>query len=233
MLAVENTVEREDLGEPIIVVSGLPRSGTSMMMKMLESGGLEVFTDNEREADEDNPKGYYEFEKVKNLGKQQDKSWVEGARGKVIKVISSLLKELPQTLSYRVVFMSRDLEEVLISQNKMLERRGQITDPQSDEKMKLLFDNHLKETKLWLEKQAHFEVIYVNYKSVLSDPVGQSARVKAFLGDSMETVLMAAAGPRPLSKPALSRADDLLQRDTTRACQSLISRIGICGNIAV
>ena len=164
-----------------------------MMMKMLESGGLEIFTDNERQADEDNPKGYYEFEKVKSLGKQEDKSWLIEARGKVIKVVSSLLRELPQTLPYQVIFMSRNLEEVLISQSKMLERRGESTDPQNDEKMKRLFENHLKETILWLQEQENVEVIYVDYKVALDDPTGQAKRIKGFLGGAMETAQMASA----------------------------------------
>src|SRR2546425_6296272 len=98
-------------GKPIVVVSGLPRSGTSMMMKMLDEGGLEPMTDGLRKSDEDNPKGYYEVELVKGLKKQQDKSWLEATQGKAIKVVSSLLKDLPPAYRYDVIFMNRSLDE--------------------------------------------------------------------------------------------------------------------------
>src|SRR5438105_1498707 len=104
----------------IIIVSGLPRSGTSLMMQMLASGGVEVVTDNLRSADTDNPRGYYEFEQVKKV--KQDQSWLPSCRGKAFKMVALLLLELPPTEKYRVVFMDRDLEEVLTSQEKMLER---------------------------------------------------------------------------------------------------------------
>src|SRR3990172_7400630 len=92
-------------GEPIVVVSGLPRSGTSMMMKMLEAGGMPILTDGERSADIDNPKGYFELERIKNLERETDKSYLRAARGKALKVISFLIKELPDDNDYRVIFM--------------------------------------------------------------------------------------------------------------------------------
>src|SRR5262245_30589474 len=110
------------ISDVVTIVSGLPRSGTSMMMKMLEAGGLDPVTDNIRTADEDNPKGYYELEKVMEL--KNDKSWVPDAKGKVIKVISALLQDLPGDHAYRVVFMQRNMHEVLASQRQMLIRRG-------------------------------------------------------------------------------------------------------------
>ncbi len=113
------------LGEAIIVVSGLPRSGTSMTMKMLVEGGIAVLTDGIRAADESNPEGYYEFEKVKQLDKAGDLSWLNEARGKAVKIISYLLQRLPDTFDYRVIFMHRDLHEVIASQNRMLERLGE------------------------------------------------------------------------------------------------------------
>src|SRR5262245_6505245 len=116
--------ERRRYGEPVAVVSGLPRSGTSMMMKMLEAGGLTPYTDGERSADIDNPEGYYEFERVKDLERDPDKSWVRGARGKALKVISFLLRHLPGENRYRIVYMRRHLDEVLKSQDKMLDRLG-------------------------------------------------------------------------------------------------------------
>src|SRR5688572_8574386 len=109
-------------GEPIVVVSGLPRSGTSMMMNMLAAGGLEILSDDQRMADIDNPKGYFELERIKNLEKETDKSYLRAARGKAVKVISFLIKDLPDENDYRVLFMRRDLDEVLASQQKMIDR---------------------------------------------------------------------------------------------------------------
>ncbi len=129
-------------GEPIVVVSGLPRSGTSMIMKMLEAGGLPVLTDGLRAADEDNPKGYYEVERVKGLAEETDKGWLAEARGKGIKVISYLLKSLPPQFNYRVVFIRREIEEVLASQRKMLARRGE-TEETPPERMRALFEDDL------------------------------------------------------------------------------------------
>jgi hypothetical protein len=116
---------KPDLGEPIIIVSGLPRSGTSMMMKMLDAAGVPIMTDAVRTADIDNPKGYYEYERVKDLEKEKDKSYIKEGRGKALKVISWLLKDLPDDNQYRIIFMRRDLNEVIASQNKMLKNRGE------------------------------------------------------------------------------------------------------------
>src|SRR5512139_2049136 len=110
-------------GEPVIIVSGLPRSGTSMLMKMLEAGGVPLVTDGVRTPDEDNPKGYYEVERVKDLANEQDKTWLRQSKGKGLKVISYLLKSLPADVNYKVVFIRREIEEVLASQKKMLDRR--------------------------------------------------------------------------------------------------------------
>ena len=125
-------------GPEIVVVSGLPRSGTSMMMSMLNAGGLEVLIDGIREPDVDNPKGYFEDERVKDLEKMIDKSWVKDARGKVLKVISFLLKDLPAENAYRIVFMRRDLDEIMVSQNKMIAHR-EAEDSTDDETMKELY----------------------------------------------------------------------------------------------
>src|SRR5262249_30630691 len=102
----------------IIIVSGLPRSGTSLMMQMLDGGGVPVLTDNIRAADTDNPRGYYEFEPVKAT--KRDATWLPAARGKAVKMVSQLLYHLPPGETYRVLFLERDLEEVLASQEKML-----------------------------------------------------------------------------------------------------------------
>jgi len=180
--------------DPIIIVSGLPRSGTSMMMQMLETGGLEILTDNIRTADQDNPKGYYEFEVVKKLAKDENKEWLNGAKGKVVKVISQLLKDLPQEHNYRVIFMHRKMEEILFSQKQMLIRRGAPTDSISNEELAKLFQKHLDQVESWLKKQTSFDVLYISYNEVLKNPEEFVARVNKFLGghldvDSMKSVV--------------------------------------------
>lgn len=177
------------VGESVIVVSGLPRSGTSMMMKMLEAGGMGILTDETRKADDDNPNGYYELEIVKTLKRQEDKLWIEGARGKAIKIISALLNTLPGSCHYQVVFMNRDLGEVIASQNKMRARRGDDS-PSDDEEMALLFGKHLEKMRDWVARQPNFDVINVGYREVLEDPVGVAERIKAFLGKELDVEKM-------------------------------------------
>ena len=123
---------RTEKSSAIIVVSGLPRSGTSMMMKMLAEGGLEPVTDALRRADEDNPNGYFEFEPVKQLADGQD-AWLDGAGGKLVKVISALLEHLPARHQYKVVFMEREIKEILASQQKMLQRRNEASGTTDEE----------------------------------------------------------------------------------------------------
>ena len=107
-----------------------------MLMQMLEAGGMPIVTDKIRTADEDNPKGYHEFERVKELDKTTDKGWLKNYRGQVIKTISFLLQDLPLDLNYAVLFMRRSLDEVLRSQNKMLERSRAAGGGIPDEKMR-------------------------------------------------------------------------------------------------
>lgn len=176
--------------DEIVVVSGLPRSGTSMMMKMLEAGGLTLLTDGQREADEDNLGGYYEFEQVKKVA--QDASWLELARGKAVKVISRLLYELPKTYNYRVIFMQRHLDEVLASQQQMLVRRGRADGGEGDAELKKLFQKHLDEIGKWLGEQANFAVLYVNYNAMLSQPGLKVQEVVRFLGGGLDAGKMSA-----------------------------------------
>lgn len=183
---------KSDKEEFITVVSGLPRSGTSMMMKMLDAGGIPPVTDELREADEDNPKGYFEFERVKQMD-QGDTSWVIGARGKVVKVISALLKHLPPGEQYRVVFVRRHMPEILASQRKMLIRRGEDPDKMDDAQMAMLFEKHLKQVDEWLRAQPNFRVLYVHYSDVLADPQPQIAAINRFLGGQMNVAAMAQA----------------------------------------
>ncbi len=160
--------EEKPINKKVILVSGLPRSGTSMMMKMLSEGGLDSVVDNLREADEDNPNGYFEIEDVKALKDGQSK-WMYNARGKVVKVISYLLEFLPKDLTYDVIFMERDIGEVLASQKKMLARRNE-TSAISDEEMEKQYRGHLKAVKYWLPRQPNFRVMYVKYDEMVKSP---------------------------------------------------------------
>ncbi len=180
-------------GEPIVIVSGLPRSGTSMLMRMLEAGGMPIMTDEEREADVDNPKGYFEYERVKDLEKEADKSYVREGRGKVLKVISFLIKDLPDDNEYRVIFMRRDLGEVLASQNKMIDRLGTEDTSAADEAMKEAYRNDIVRTRLMCKKRPNFELIEVHYKATVEDAAGTAQKVNAFLGGGLDEAAMRAA----------------------------------------
>jgi hypothetical protein len=180
-------------GEPIAIVSGLPRSGTSMMMRMLAGGGLPIMTDEEREADVDNPKGYFEYERVKDLEKETDKSYVRAGRGKALKVISFLIKDLPDDNDYRVIFMRRDLAEVLASQNKMIDRLGTEDADAQDEAMKEAYRNDIVRTRLLCKKRPNFELVEVHYKDTVEDPTGTAGKVNAFLGGRLDEAAMRAA----------------------------------------
>ena len=182
--------------ETVTVVSGLPRSGTSMMMRMLEAGGTEVLTDGMRRADEDNPKGYYEFERVKQL--EHDKSWLKDTRGKAVKIIAALLKHLPPDYTYKVIFMHRRLEETLTSQKQMLVRRGEPSEAVSDDRMAKLFQQHLRRVDAWLAEQPNIEVFYVNYNQILQRPLEHAQRINGFLGNTLNTEDMASAVDRTL-----------------------------------
>jgi hypothetical protein len=166
------------LDPEIIIVSGLPRSGTSLMMQMLDRGGIPVVTDQLRTADTDNPRGYYEYERVKQT--KQDASWLPAARGKAVKMVSQLLYDLPPTERYRILFMERDLDEVLQSQEKMLARLGRNAAPH--ERMKRAFTLHLDRLHNWLRGQPHMQVLCVRYADLVADPHGQAERVRDFLG---------------------------------------------------
>ena len=158
-------------------------------MKMLEAGGIKALTDNIRTADEDNPKGYYEFERVKKL--PQDRSWLEEARGKAVKIISALLKHLPQGYTYKVIFMHRSLWEVLASQKQMLIRRGEPTDRVGDEVLSGMFQKHLKRVEAWIDERPDVSVIYVDYNAVLENPIEQADRINQFLGNTLDAEKMA------------------------------------------
>lgn len=176
---------------PIVVVSGLPRSGTSLMMRMLEKGGLEVVTDHVRAADEDNPGGYFEIERVKQLPKG-DVDWLDEAAGKAIKVISALLASLPSGHRYQVILMNRALDEVLASQSKMLARRA-VPAAVDDGRLRRLFEEHMVQIRAWLAERPGFEVLEIDYNRLLSDPEPEIARLQAYLGRQLDGTSMAAA----------------------------------------
>lgn len=175
----------------VTVVSGVPRSGTSLMMSMLVAGGLEALKDDVRAADEDNPRGYFEFEAVKRL--KQDASWVAGAAGKVVKVVHVHLRDLPREgVRYRVVLMKRDLGEVLRSQRKMLDRRGQKGGNLSDERTAALYAKQVADLEAWLDSQPAFAFLAADYGALVRDPRPVVAAVNRFLGGALDEASMAA-----------------------------------------
>jgi hypothetical protein len=182
--------------ETITIVSGLPRSGTSMMMKMLQAGGLEPLTDSIRAADEDNPKGYFEFERVKQI--ESDKAWLEDARGRVVKLISALLKHLPPSRNYKVIFMRRAMPEILASQRQMLIRRGEPADAVPDDKMAAMFEKHLAQVESWLAAQPNIQTIYISYNEVMKEARPQAESINRFLGGALNVDAMAEAADRTL-----------------------------------
>ena len=178
-------------GRPVVLVSGLPRSGTSMLMQMLEKGGMPIVTDKIRQPDEDNPKGYHEFERVKELDKGTDKSWLKNYRGRVIKTISFLLQYLPVDLNYKVLFVRRDIEEVLHSQNKMLEHSGAGGALVPDEKMQHNYEWHLKKVCYRLSHTPNFQVLYLDYSAIIKDALAEAKRINTFLGGGLKVEAMA------------------------------------------
>jgi hypothetical protein len=175
--------------EFLTIVSGLPRSGTSMMMRMLETGGMPVLTDNVRTPDDDNPNGYYEYEAVKQT--KDDSRWLEGSEGKAVKMVYKLLYDLPADRSYKVLFMRRKLEEVLASQRVMLERHG-MADGVSEAQMSALFRSEIDAFYKWVANQPHLELIDVDYNRMQADPRAEVARLNRFLGGMLDEQAMVA-----------------------------------------
>ncbi len=177
--------------QPIVVVSGLPRSGTSMMMRMLEAGGMDVLIDHIREPNADNPKGYYEFERVKKLP-DGDVAWLADAQGRAVKIIAALLTHLPDTYTYKVLFMQRHIEEVLASQKRMLVRRGEDPDKVNDIEMARLFESHVEKVYTWIAKQPHITHMNVDYNEMLVDPMPQILSIRTFLKRDLDVAQMTA-----------------------------------------
>ena len=185
----------------ITIVSGLPRSGTSLMMQMLVAGGMTPLSDGERTADPDNPRGYLEWERVKTL--PNDPGCITEAEGKVVKVISRLLLSVPAGHDYGVIFMQRPLPEVLASQDQMMRRRGTFKDGANPAAMAAAFEKHLREVYAWLEGKAYVKALRVSYHEALTQPRETSLKIEEFLGI-------------PLNVPAMTQqVDASLYRNRT------------------
>ena len=188
LAVVTGAMKREDF---ITVVSGLPRSGTSLMMSMLDKGGIPPIQDGVRTADEDNPKGYYEFERVKKIA--TDKAWLPDCRGKAVKMISRLLIELPPGFNYKVLWMRRNIEEIIASQKKMLVRRGKYDDSVSDEDVRRMLLRHVEKTLIWVKEHDYIDMVFVHYNTLVADPAEQIALINEHLGGTLDVAAMKAA----------------------------------------
>lgn len=179
---------------PIVVVSGLPRSGTSLMMRMLRAGGMPVVTDNGRMSDSDNPKGYFELEAVKQMSRGTE--WLADAAGKALKVVSKLLQDLPDTCTYRIIFMCRDYREVIASQNKMLRNRGTSGAGVPDEKLMEIYEKHVARVLQACRGRADMELHTVPYGELVTAPEQPIRQIAEFLApirkldtEAMRTVI--------------------------------------------
>jgi len=166
----------------IIIVTGMPRSGTSLMMQILQSMGIELFTDNQRSADESNPKGYYENELVKTI--QIDNSWLKDAKGKAIKIVSPLIKWLPIDLKYKIILMDRNLDEIVQSQERMLSQNDIKENLIKPEDLKLIFLKDLKLSKDWINKQLNCDYLEILHSKILNFPESEIERLKSFLNSN-------------------------------------------------
>ena len=164
-----------------------------MLMGMLSAGGVPLLVDGVRTADEDNPKGYHELEKVKALDKPGDESWLGEAKGKSLKIISFLLQHLPADYDYKVIFLRRQLPEILASQKKMLERRGESAGDVSDEDMARMFTSHLAKVDVLLAQRENCDVLYVEYRDAVDNPSQVADAINRFLGGRLDANAMATA----------------------------------------
>ncbi len=179
----------------ITVVSGLPRSGTSLMMQTLAAGGIPPLTDARRAPDDSNPRGYLELEAVKRL--KADRSWLPEARGKAVKIIHLLLPDLAAPgggeNEFRVIMMRRPVEEVVASQRAMLARQGKASASLPDAQLGKLFLDQLERVERLLASKPDFKVLTVQYPALVADPAAEAARVNAFLGGGLDEAAMAQA----------------------------------------
>ena len=184
-LRLDNQVSNIYWQNQIVVVSGLPRSGTSLMMQLLDKGGLEILSDDKREADISNPKGYYEFEPVMSLYK--DNSWLEKGQNKALKIVAPLLKYLDSKYRYKIIFMNRDMDEVLMSQQKMLGKSEDVFP------VKLYNQYHklLANVESFNKKEPGVEILYVDYKETLDKPTEVIDKIEKFIGLNLQKENMA------------------------------------------
>jgi len=175
----------------VTIVSGLPRSGTSLMMQMLAAGGMEVLTDGQRAADQHNPRGYFELEAVKHT--RGDSSWLAQAQGKVVKVVHLLLPHLPVDREYRVIFMQRDLTEVIASQRAMLQTQGRPAANLPDSNLAEIFGKQLAQVDQWLVRNPNFRVLHLQHRNVIEMPLTVAQQIADFLGGALGPGRMAAA----------------------------------------
>lgn len=159
-----------------------------MAMQMLHAGGVATMTDAVRGADEDNPRGYFEFERVKQL--KSDNNWLDDAEGKVVKIIHLLLMELPTDRPYRVIFMRRDLHEVIRSQAAMLERSGRRGAALAPERLIAVFEGQLRAVAAWLAARPNFEVLFLDHARFISEPAAQAHAINLFLGGTLNEAAM-------------------------------------------
>jgi hypothetical protein len=192
MTIAERIARRLRYGRPIIIVSGLPRSGTSMLMNMLLGGGVPLLTDCIRTADHSNSRGYFEYERVKELDKHGDLSWLPRARGKAVKIISFLLTWLPERYDYRVIFMQRDLDEIIASQNQMLAQREEPGDTAGDSRTRKVYAEHLEQVARLLARRRCFRTLSVSYRDAVEDPKRQARQIREFLDRPLDVDRMAA-----------------------------------------
>lgn len=176
-------------GLRIVVVSGLPRSGTSMLMQMLVAGGLDPFVDGQRAPDASNPRGYFEHDRVRALAR--DTGWLPDADGRVVKVVAPLLPHLPPGPAYRVVLLTRRLDEVLASQRAMLGRLGHAA--ASDDALRPVYARMLDAARAWAAATPGAETVELDHAAVVADPADASARLAAFLDRPLDEAAMAAA----------------------------------------
>jgi tetratricopeptide (TPR) repeat protein len=183
------------LGDDVLVVSGLPRSGTSMLMQMLDAGGMPILTDHEREADQDNPKGYFEFEAVKKIFHDRDtaQTWVAAARGQAVKIVAPLVCSLPPGSRYRVILIERDYGEVLASQAEMIARRGESIDdsPERRRRLRAEYARLIERTKKILDARPDVQLLTLRHEDILREPVEAAAIINQFAGGTMDSSLMA------------------------------------------
>ncbi len=168
----------------IIIVSGLPRSGTAMMMNMLKAGGIKILEDKTRKPDENNPKGYFEYEPAKKLP-EGNISWLDEAEEKAVKVISFFLQHLPDKFEYKIIFMERNFDEILKSQKQTVMEKGQKTHPKEDKMMLEYYKSHVKQTKEWISLQSNFSVLYLSYNEMVKHPEQHLDSICEFLGNEL------------------------------------------------